>query len=99
MSVSPCSRWVPHAHSLYDDHWRAPRESPPPLLPHDSLLSHFSCGSECLRNPGKPTLPFSMIVVWKSFGGFGARCSSSRRRRSIGTNQFIPTTVITLKSG
>src|SRR5207249_3119075 len=28
--------------------------SPPPLLPHDSLLSHFSCGSECLRNPGKP---------------------------------------------
>src|SRR3989454_5648799 len=28
---------------------------PPPLLPHDPLLSHFSCGSECLRNPGKPT--------------------------------------------
>src|SRR5437016_11312487 len=28
--------------------------SPPPLLPHGSLLSHFSCGSECLRNPGKP---------------------------------------------
>src|SRR2546430_114967 len=28
--------------------------SPPPLLPHDPLLSHFPCGSECLRNPGKP---------------------------------------------
>src|SRR5207247_6057316 len=33
--------------------------SPPPLLPHDPLLSHFSCGSECLRNPGKPKLPRS----------------------------------------
>src|SRR5437016_10687785 len=33
--------------------------SPPPLLPHGSLLSHFSCGSECLRNPGKPTPYFT----------------------------------------
>src|SRR5439155_23868874 len=34
--------------------------SPPPLLPHASLLSHFSCGSECLRNPGKP----SSLTPW-----------------------------------
>src|SRR2546425_12551332 len=33
--------------------------SPPPLLPHGSLLSHFSCGSERLRNPGKPTVQYT----------------------------------------
>src|SRR2546426_10047399 len=43
--------------------------SPPPLLPHGSLLSHFSCGSECLRNPGKPTGLASSAGVLPRSGG------------------------------
>src|SRR5438552_2260251 len=53
--------------------------SPPPLLPHGSLLSHFSCGSECLRNPGKPSPPLGGSAATQ----VAARASGPQRQNRL----------------